>query len=59
MNLLAAIEADINITAQKLRDGGAITEHERNELSKKREQLSQLAGDYVKLLYRYTEVSVA
>lgn len=65
INLLAAIEADINAAKQKMLQ----TEKEEswnsqqlkqwNELAAKKEQLSKLAMEYIGLQNRYREVSGA
>lgn len=61
-NLIAAIEADINIISGKIKKGNMppiipIAEHK--ELLAKKEQLSELAMDYINLEKRYRELSGA
>jgi hypothetical protein len=59
-HLLSAIEADINIISDKIKKGNMppiipIAEHK--ELLAKKEQLADLAMDYINLENRYREIT--
>lgn len=61
VNLLAAIEADINQTAQKLQEVNwpANNDQQYAELAVKKQKLRDLAMGYINLQNQYREISGA
>ena len=62
VNLLAAIEADINIAQQKIlrmTETPVVVSYEIQQLQEKKKQLANLAMQYVNLQNQYREISGA